>query len=81
MANRAAPLSSSLAHEPKPLAVPVKRACELIGVGNTTMWGLIATGRVKTTSIGRKRLVIYSSLEELVSESTNSKTSGPSIDR
>jgi hypothetical protein len=50
----------------KPLAVPVKIACKLVGVGNTTMWGLIKVGRVKTISIGRRRLVIYASLESLL---------------
>jgi len=53
----------------KPLAVPVRKACELIGVGNTTMWALIKAGRVKTTSVGRRRLVIYATLEELVTSS------------
>ena len=52
----------------KPLAVPVKTACKLIGVGNTTMWSLIKAGRVKTISIGRRRLVLYASLESLTSE-------------
>ena len=42
----------------KPLAVPVKTACTLVGVGNTTMWALIKAGRVKTVSIGPPRLVI-----------------------
>jgi excisionase family DNA binding protein len=51
----------------KPLAVPVKRACKLMGVGNTTMWGLIKAGRVKTICIGRRRLVVYTSLESLLS--------------
>jgi excisionase family DNA binding protein len=50
----------------RPLAVPVKTACKLVGVGNTTMWALIKTGRVKTVSIGRRRLVIYASLESLL---------------
>ena len=50
----------------KPLAVSVKTACKLVGVGNTTMWALIKAGRVKTISIGRRRLVIYSSLESLL---------------
>jgi excisionase family DNA binding protein len=50
----------------KPLAVPVKRACKLMGVGNTTMWGLIKTGRVKTVRIGRRRLIVYASLESLL---------------
>jgi len=50
----------------KPLAVPVKTACKLVGIGNTTMWGLIKAGRVETLSIGRRRLVVYASLEALI---------------
>ena len=50
-----------------PLAVSIETACKLVGVGRTTMWVLIKSGRVKTLSIGRRRLVVYSSLEELVS--------------
>jgi excisionase family DNA binding protein len=49
------------------LAVSVKTACELIGVGNTTMWALIKEGRVQTVRIGRRRLIIYASLERLLS--------------
>ena len=51
----------------KPLAVPVNTASKLLGVGNTKMWELIKDGRVKTISIDRRRLVIYDSLERLVS--------------
>ena len=51
----------------KPLAVTVKTACKLIGVGRTTMWALIKEGRVKTTNVGRRRLVTYASLESLLS--------------
>jgi len=51
----------------KPLAVPVKTACQLVGVGHTSMWALIKEGRVKTVSVGRRRLVIYASLEALLS--------------
>ena len=50
----------------KPLAVPVRTACKLIGVSNTTMWALIKTGRVKSVNIGRRRLVICASLESLL---------------
>lgn len=50
----------------KPLAVTVKTACKLIGVGHTTMWALIKEGRVKTTNVGRRRLVTYASLESLL---------------
>jgi hypothetical protein len=50
----------------KPLAVTVPSACRLIGLGNTKMWELIKLGRVKTTCVGRRRLVVYSSLEALI---------------
>ena len=33
------------------MAVTVKKACALIGVGNTTMYELVRDGRVKTTTI------------------------------
>jgi excisionase family DNA binding protein len=59
-------ISRSVPEDARPLAVSVKTACKLVGVGNTTMWSLIKAGRVKTVSIGRRRLVIYSSLESLL---------------
>jgi excisionase family DNA binding protein len=49
-----------------PLAVSVKTACKVLGIGNTTMWALIKAGRVKTVSVGRRRLVIYATLESLL---------------
>jgi excisionase family DNA binding protein len=58
----------------KPLAVTVKCACKMIGVGNTKMWALIKEGRVQTTSVGRRRLVIYSSLEDLVTPDEKAKS-------
>jgi hypothetical protein len=51
----------------KPLAVSVKTACSLMEIGNTKMWELIREGRVQTAVLGRKRLVIYGSLEKLLS--------------
>jgi excisionase family DNA binding protein len=50
----------------KPLAVSVKTACKLLEIGSTKMWELIKEGRVRTTVLGRKRLVIYGSLEQLL---------------
>jgi len=54
--------------------VPVKIACKLMGVGNTTMWSLIKTGRVKTVKIGRRRLIIFSSLESLLAAEVGKKS-------
>jgi excisionase family DNA binding protein len=73
MTNPAA-ISSDAPQDPKPLAVPVKVACKLLGIGNTTMWSLIKAGRVKTASIGRRRLIIYSSLESLLATEAGRKS-------
>jgi|RhiMetdeSRZDD1v2_1073273.scaffolds.fasta_scaffold1928594_2 hypothetical protein len=62
--------NSNETRDAKPLAVSVKLACKLIGVGNTKMWGLIKDGRVNTVSIGRRRLVLYASLESLLGSPT-----------
>jgi excisionase family DNA binding protein len=51
---------------PKPLSVTVKRACEITGLGNTTIYELIKNGRLETLNVGRRTLVKYGSLEELV---------------
>jgi excisionase family DNA binding protein len=50
----------------RPLAVTVPSACRLIGRGNTKTWELIKQGRLKTIRVGRRRLVLYSSLEALI---------------
>jgi hypothetical protein len=61
-------ISRDQLHGARPLAVTVKSACKLVGIGNTSMWALIKSGRVKTVSIGRRRLVIFTSLESLVAD-------------
>jgi excisionase family DNA binding protein len=50
----------------KPLTVDIKTACRLVGIGHSTLWKLISSGKLKSISIGRRRLIIYSSLEQLV---------------
>lgn len=47
----------------KPLTVTIKTALALLGIGRTTIYELMDQGVVETTKIGRRRLVIYSSLE------------------
>jgi excisionase family DNA binding protein len=66
MRNHGTDISRGALEGANPLAVSVKTACKLVGVGNTTMWALIKAGRVKTINIGRRRLVIYASLESLL---------------
>jgi excisionase family DNA binding protein len=62
---------SSRRSQPKPIAVPVQEACQIGGFGVTTAYELIKQGKLKTVAIGRRRLVIYSSLEELFQQDTS----------
>lgn len=48
------------------LTCTVAEACEATGLGRTKIYELIGDGRVTTTTIGRRRLVIVQSLLALV---------------
>jgi excisionase family DNA binding protein len=50
----------------KPIGLPVKPAAKKLGVGVSTMYGLIDAGEVETFTIGRRRLVLVASLEAYV---------------
>ncbi len=52
-------------HE-KPLTVTIRRTRELTGLGNTKVWELIKQNKLKTVAVGRRRLVVYSSIEDLL---------------
>ena len=55
----------------KPLAVSVPTAATLLGVGTTTMWGLVGSGsELEVLRIGRRTLVILASLERLVAKAS-----------
>ena len=52
-----------------PLTVSVKTARRLLGVGNSKIWQMIADGRIQTITFdGKKRWVIYASLQALIEE-------------
>lgn len=61
--------STGASHDPgipgRPLSVTIRRACEITGLGTTTLYQLIKQGRVETYKIGRRTLVKYASLESL----------------
>jgi hypothetical protein len=52
-----------------PLAVTVQRACELSGLGQTSIWHCLKTGRLKAVHVPglRRTLVSYPSLVRLLS--------------
>ena len=50
----------------KPITVTVPVTREITGLGNTTVWELIRVGKLQTIKIGKRRLVIYKSIEDLL---------------
>jgi len=48
------------------LTCTVAEACEVTGLGRTKIYELIGNGRVTTTTVGRRRLVIVQALLDLV---------------
>ena len=60
-------LSHHELHGAKPLTVTVPAARSLTGLGNTTIWALIKSGELELVRVRRRRLVLYASLEKLLS--------------
>jgi excisionase family DNA binding protein len=54
----------------RPISVTISTTRNITGLGNTTIWKLIAEKKLETVMIGRRRLVIYSSIERLLSAPT-----------
>ena len=54
-----------------PLAVTVQQACQLSGLGPTTIWAFLKDGRLEAVRVHgvRRTLVSYASLERLLAPS------------
>jgi excisionase family DNA binding protein len=58
---------SRLKHESfKPLSVTVKECARLTGLGESTCWLYLKQGKLKGVSVGRRRLVMFDSIERLL---------------
>jgi excisionase family DNA binding protein len=51
----------------KPITVTIPTARRVSGLGHTKIYELIKQQKLKTVTVGRRRLVVYSSLEQLLS--------------
>jgi hypothetical protein len=58
-----------------PLAVTVQRACELSGLGPTSIWAFLKDGRLEAVRVPgiRRTLVSYSSLASLLTPASPSQ--------
>jgi excisionase family DNA binding protein len=51
---------------PEPLTVTVREAKELSGLGWNSIWNAINDGRLKITRVGRRVLIHYDTLKEML---------------
>ena len=63
------------AADSSPLAVTVRRVCELSGLGPTSIWAFLKDGRLEAVRVPgvRRTLVSYPSLARLLTPSTTSR--------
>lgn len=52
--------------ESQRLAATVADTCHITGLGRTTVYELIAEGKLKSVAIGRRRLILMQSIEALL---------------
>lgn len=60
------PMAEQDALPTEPLAIGIKTAVKLTGVGRSTLYELIQSGEIDTVKIGRSRLIPYRSIKRLV---------------
>jgi excisionase family DNA binding protein len=58
----------------KPLTVTVRVARQITGLGNTTIYQLIADGVLESTKVRNKRLINFQSLERLTAPSRSGES-------
>jgi excisionase family DNA binding protein len=58
--------SAADAAQISPLSVRVKQACQLIGIGRSKLYELIAAGEIETIKVGAATLIPMSSLVRLL---------------
>lgn len=66
-ANRTQTYRGSVVPFHERITCTVPEACQAIGLGRSKLYELIAEGQLRTTTIGRRRLVVVRSLLTLVS--------------
>lgn len=50
----------------EPMTISIAAARDALGLGTTTIYGLISDGRLDTVKVGRRRLVTVASIKRLI---------------
>jgi excisionase family DNA binding protein len=66
------PSNSHLPGHTNPVYVTPNDAVRLTGIGRTLLYQLIAEGKLKSIKLGGKRLILFTSIEELAQHASNS---------
>jgi excisionase family DNA binding protein len=61
----------------KPVSVTVDVACGITGLGRTKLYELITAGILDTVVIGRRRLILFTSIEQLLKPRTGQDAAPP----
>jgi excisionase family DNA binding protein len=64
--------------ESTPLVYSVEEAADLIGVGRTFMFRLVATGEVESFKIGKKRKILRPALDAYIERQVRAEGGGDS---
>lgn len=49
-----------------PIAMSVRDASKMLGIGTTTLYGLLAKGKLRGFKVGRRRLIPTDSIRALI---------------
>jgi hypothetical protein len=79
MATHPREITGRAAPDSDPLAVTVQRACELSGLGPTSIWGFLKSGRLEAVRVPgvRRTLISYASLVRLLAPTSASQPTPP----
>ena len=55
----------------EPILLSINETARVLGLGRTSIYALIRSGKLETATIGRRRLVKTSSLRKLIGEGAN----------
>jgi excisionase family DNA binding protein len=69
-------MSTDNATKLEPLAVTVKEAGRLTGLGHTTLYRLIGEGKLRTTKVGARTLVMFPSIKALLENAPAASSKG-----
>jgi excisionase family DNA binding protein len=61
-------MGNSASYEPQQLAYDIPTASRVSTLGRTKLYELIASGKLESTTVGKRRLILGESLRRLVEE-------------